>query len=154
MVCDRCNNGTLSSLDQAICEFFPVKMRRTMLGIRSKAGVVPTTRVSTGTVENVGLASLRFNSNTEAPMLREMERQGGTVRLQMNLSGGRRRTPRYGSELSRILLKSALECARLDHGELMLEPRFDHVRSAVLGSRGMGSWPWPGRAIRIAPMSR
>jgi len=42
-------------------------------------------------------------------------------------------TPRYSSELSRALLKSALECAWLDHGEMMLEARFDHIRDAVLG---------------------
>ncbi len=133
VVCDRCNNGTLSKLDQALCEFPAVKMRRTMLGIPSKAGTVPVTKFSEGAITNVGPASLRFDPHTRFPMLREVERRGDLVKLEFNWSGGRRMTPRYTSDLSRALLKSAFECAWLDHGDVVLEHRFDHVRSAVLG---------------------
>jgi hypothetical protein len=134
IVCDRCNNGTLSALDQAICEFGPIKMRRTMLGISSKSGRVPITKMSEGTIECVEPGSLRFDSNSKHAMLKEIERDGNTVRLEFNFSGGRRLTPRYASELSRAVLKSALECAWFDHGESVFESRFDHVRSAVLGT--------------------
>lgn len=47
-------------------------------------------------------------------------------------------TSRYSSKLSRALLKSALECAWLDHGEAMLESRFDHIREVVLGAHRDG----------------
>lgn len=134
VVCDRCNNGTLSQLDHAICEFPAVKLRRTMLGIPSKAGTVPATKFSEGTITHVGPASLQFvESQTRYPMLREVERHGDLVKLEFNWSGGRRLTPRYTSELSRALLKSAFECAWFDFHEAILEPRFDHVRAAVLG---------------------
>jgi hypothetical protein len=42
-------------------------------------------------------------------------------------------TPRYRSELSRALLKAALGCSWLEHGEALLAPEWDSVREAVLG---------------------
>jgi hypothetical protein len=140
VVCDRCNNETLSQLDQVICEFTPISVRRTMLGIPSKAGKVPGLRFSEGTIDfRAGVAgvdpTLIFSSHGSKELLKETGRApDGRVSLQLEASGGRRFTPRYGSELSRALLKSALECAWLDHGEMTLETRFDHIRDAVLGT--------------------
>jgi hypothetical protein len=72
-------------------------------------------------------------------MLQETGRLAdGRVELQWKWSGGRRMTPRYASQLSRALLKNAFECAWLDHGTRMLEPRFDHIRAAVLGEPRSG----------------
>jgi hypothetical protein len=139
VVCDRCNNGVLSELDQVICEFMPVAVRRTILGIRSKAGKIPAFRFCEGTVEHVpgtdgADPNLILNSHTSPGMLRETGRlSGGRLSLEWKGSGGRRMTPRYASQLSRGLLKSALECSWIDHGKIMLEPRFDHIRAAVLG---------------------
>jgi hypothetical protein len=42
-------------------------------------------------------------------------------------------TPRYRSRLSRALLKAALGCSWLKHGEALLAPEWDSVREAVLG---------------------
>lgn len=133
VVCDRCNNTTLSELDQLICDFFPIKMRRTMLGIASKAGKVPTTNVMTGSVEHIGPDSLRFNQNGTKPLLWESGRDADGIHLRMEASGGGRMTPRYVAKLSRAVLKAALECAWIDHGETVLEPRFDPCRAIVLG---------------------
>lgn len=133
VVCDPCNHGTLARLDQAICEFMPVQFRRTMLGVKSKSGSVPRTRLATGVVENTGPASLRFMPSGKREMLRETFRDGDTVGLRFDVQGGRRLTPRYASELSRSLLKMAYELAWLDHGVAVLEPRFDHVRDLLGG---------------------
>jgi len=51
VVCDRCNNGVLSDLDQALIEFFPISLRRAMLGIQTKAGKFPVAKFSGGTVQ-------------------------------------------------------------------------------------------------------
>lgn len=145
VTCDQCNSGVLSDLDQALCEFFPLKMRRTMLGIESKAGKVPHTRFATGSLSHQGLtgdgqASLFFeiNSAKDNKTFYEKGRVGNRVELSFNATGGKRMTPRYGAVLARSLLKSALGCAWLDHGEMLLEERFDHIRDAILGQ------PWPG----------
>ena len=144
IVCDRCNNEALALLDQGICDFPAVKMRRTMLGIRSKAGQIPEFRFTQGSMkhrpgEDGADPTLIFEHPTENGSLRETSRTpDGKVTLEWKASGGRRMTPRYASVLSRGVLKSALECAWLDHGKKMLEPRFDHIRSAVLGEPRVG----------------
>jgi len=51
VVCDRCNNGTLSKVDSELSELFAVKMRRTQLGVPSKKGTVPITRFQGGSLE-------------------------------------------------------------------------------------------------------
>ena len=140
VVCDRCNGGVLSDLDQAICDFFPIKMRRTMLGIASKAGKVPQTRFHSGSLRHDGLTAngqpalyFEINNANDTTTLYEKGRTGNRVELGMSVKGGKPMTPRYCSVLARALLKSAFECAWLDHGEMMLEERFDHLRDAILG---------------------
>jgi hypothetical protein len=134
VVCDRCNNEVLAPLDQTLCEFPPIMMRRTMLSVPSKAGKVPTTRVAQGSIENIGPGAIRLDSNNDAtPMIREVGRSEDGVHLRFDWSG-RRMTHRYGSELSRAILKIALECAWIDRGpDEALGHSFDHLRSAVLG---------------------
>ena len=139
VVCDRCNNGQLSVLDQTICDFLPVKLRRTTLGIASKAGKIPVFTSANATAEHIpGVdgadPTLVLTAKNPRGALREVDRYpDGRVRMNWSGSGGRRMTPRYASELSRALLKIALECAWIDHGEIMLESRFDHIREGVLG---------------------
>jgi hypothetical protein len=138
-VCDRCNHEALSVLDQTLCEFMPFAMMRTFRGIPSKAGKSPKFRFAQGTVEHSPGAegsdpTLVINSNSPKGILKEVERfANGRVKMELNGTGGRRMTPRYASELSRALLKSALECAWFNYGALLLEPQFDHIREAVLG---------------------
>jgi hypothetical protein len=140
VVCDRCNGGVLSDLDKELCEFFPIKMRRTMLGINTKVGKVPTTRFGTGIVRNAGMQPngqmglvVEVNNANDNKTFHETSRVGQRVGLSLNAKGGRRLTARYCSEIARALLKCAFECAWIDHGEMMLERRFDHIRDAILG---------------------
>jgi hypothetical protein len=140
VVCDRCNNEVLSRLDQSLCDFSPVKLRRTMLGVTSKAGKLPTFRSGDGTVQHVPGAdgqdpTLIFSGSRGQAMLQETaQHPDGRVSLNWSgVMGGPRLTTRYAATLSRALLKAALECAWLDHGDLVYEGHFDHVRDAVLG---------------------
>lgn len=140
MVCDRCNNRQLSQLDQVLIDFLPVALRRTFLGVANKEGRIRPLSLVRETIEHrpgadganptlVVTSKIRGKS-----ALREIARlPEGRVKVQMKGSGGKRMTPRYASQLSRALLKSALEYAWIDHGETTLESRFDHVREAVLG---------------------
>lgn len=120
VVCDGCNNGVLAQLDQTICDFLPIKMRRTMLGIASKSGTVPETRFSTGSLRHDGPSHLnvRIDGPSDNTTFREVRRDGDDVEFTFKWRGGHKVTPRYASMLSRALLKSALECAWLDHGDV------------------------------------
>lgn len=140
VVCDRCNHGELSTLDQTLVGFMPVALRLTMLGVPSKAGKLRVLSLQGETYEHVPGAggedpTLVVRSKTKGRhTIHETARHpDGRVEFQMSGSGGRRLTPGYGSELARALLKSALECAWIDHGKATLEERFDHVRDAILG---------------------
>ena len=141
VVCDRCNNGTLSQLDQTICDFMPIQARQMMLGVRSKGGKVPRTRWQEGTIDYQppdvagGEPKLIVRSNGGNQILREKVRHpDGRVEFEWNASGGRKLIPRYISELSRAMLKSAFECAWLDHGPKVYEQRYDGIRNAILGA--------------------
>jgi hypothetical protein len=105
-----------------------------MLGVPSKAGKIPTTRFMTGSLSSEGRSLLRLTVDraNDYKTFREVDRSGGRIQTKIEASGGRRLTQRYAAELSRALIKSALECAWLDHGEETLDPSFDGIRSAVL----------------------
>ena len=133
VVCDRCNNGPLSVLDKALCDFMPLRARQIMLGVPAKSGEVPSLRFSNGTMTHGAPHNLVINTTSGRPTIRETSRVGDRVELQIKFGGGRRLNGRYASELSRALLKAALEAAWLDHGERTFDAGFDHVREAVLG---------------------
>lgn len=145
VVCDDCNNGVLSDVDMALCDFGAISIRRTMLGVPSKHGKVPTFRFTEGTMEHLpGVGgsdpTLRIMSRSpKRQLMREVARlSDGGVKLQLTGTGGPRMTPRYAALLSRALLKQALECAWLDSGNEAFGPRYDHIRAAVLGSARNG----------------
>lgn len=135
VVCDRCNNGTLSVLDQALCDFMPMKALRTFAGVPSKAGRVPVTRLSTGLLRrsDSGAVVVEVHNPNDNRTFVEKGREGGRVQIGMELQSGSRMTPRYCAKLARAVLKVGLESAWIDHGERMVEHSFDHVRDAVLG---------------------
>ena len=139
IVCDRCNNEVLSQVDQALCEFFPIQMFRSQFGIPRKDGTQPKARFSTGSMQHRdGTLVVELNNPGDEKTVREVARIGDAVRLRMETTGGRRLNEAYASMLSRAVLKAALEAAWLDHGDMMLEDRFDHVREAVLGAPSEG----------------
>ena len=131
VVCDRCNNTLLSDLDQAVTEFFPVSMRRATLGITTKAGKFPAAKFSGGTLQTTepGHVLLRVGS----PKAVKLYPWGFNFTVK-----GHRMTPRRAQLVARSLLKSALGCAWLDHGEEVLEPAYDHIRAFVLGEARPG----------------
>jgi hypothetical protein len=139
-VCDHCNNVVLSQIDSALCEFFPITMRRMMLGTPSKAGKIPVLRASKGTITFIpGLngedPTLAIKANSpKQPMVRPKPATEGKVTLNMNMGGGKPVKAAYASQLSRAILKIGYEVAWLKYGEMMLEPRFDHVREVILGA--------------------
>jgi hypothetical protein len=138
VVCDRCNNGPLAHLDDVFCNYLPVAMRRTLLGIPAKSGRIPEIRFQEGTVRfvpGVGGADPTLEIRSHSPRRMVMKVTG---ELTMKGRGGKPMTKGHASELSRALLKMGLEFAWLDHGEETLKPKFDHIRAAVLGESRSG----------------
>ena len=145
VVCDRCNNGPLSVIDQALCDFHPVKVWRTLHGIRTKDGKFPMVRTVDGTLtylpppETGDDPILFFKSNAKGrSLLRPSTLEDGKVAVEASLTGGRPVTSRLASQLSRALLKMAVELLWLDDRELAQSPDLDHVRARVLGETSAG----------------
>lgn len=141
VVCDRCNNGPLAALDQTLCAYLPIAMRRAVLGMTNKAGKRTTLRFAQGRVEpmpNEEVApgdshGVRIaDSGPHRTLVRDLS-DGDEIRLRLEGQCGRRLTPRFFSELSRSILKIGFELAFLDHDDTLLELRFDRVRDAILG---------------------
>lgn len=133
-------------------------MMRAFRGIPSKSGKPPSFRFSEGTVRHTIGASVPTlvvkSHSRKKQIITEVERHpDGRVALEMEGSGSRPMTARHASELSRALLTSALECAWIDYGEMMLEPRFDHIREAVLGTPRNGCFALETNANAGSPVA-
>lgn len=109
-----------------------------MRGIRNKAGKVPPSSFQAGKLEHVGPSELLITPNGNDRMLTETGRDGNRVSLELVVSGGKPLTPRLASVLSRALLKCGLEFAWVEHGEEMLDAKYDALRTAVLGTPRSG----------------
>ena len=60
VVCDRCNHGVLSELDQALAGFLPIEMMRTWHGIPSKTGRLPSFKFDNGSLRCVAPGQLHL----------------------------------------------------------------------------------------------
>lgn len=141
VVCDRCNNGPLSRLDQTLADFHPIRLTRSIAGITGKTGRPVVAPFSTGTATGLpDSVHINLNEGAFGRTFRELPSDDGTLRFRLETAGGRRLTPRFAGELSAAVLKMALEAAWLNHGGLMLAPQFDHVRHAVLNPRARSGW--------------
>jgi hypothetical protein len=136
VVCDRCNNGPLAELDQCLTDFFPLKIRRTTLGIPNKGGKVPVTAFEDGRLEQVlgraaltGPAPKSWKEDSRDP--RDPRWSYGTAELR----GGRPLRGQYAEQISRALLKVGFEASWSQHGERLMDTDFDELRDVVLGVR-------------------
>lgn len=141
VVCDRCNHGRLSVIDEALSEFHPVKLWRTLHGVRTKSGSFPTVVLANGSITYLPSPSpgaepiLSVKSNSpRRPVFARSELEDGRVSVEGVLRGGRPLTSRHASELSRALFKIGLELLWLDNPTVAFSPDLDHIRAATLGA--------------------
>jgi hypothetical protein len=136
VVFDRCNNGVLSELDKTLVDCFPIKIRRTNLGIRSKAGKVPVTAFQDGRlVHNGRFAALHGDLHARSWTEEYRSRKDPDYTIGMaTLTGGRPIRGRHAEDLSRALLKVGLGCAWIEQRDRLLDPDFSHVRDTILGT--------------------
>ena len=131
MVCDVCNNGTLSKLDEELLEFEPIKLLKTIHGVASKSGKVPPANFNNVRIESPtpGHVSIQVNSSKN---LEDQSDQG----FKLNFRGNRKMDATRNKLLAREFYKIGLELVCLDHGqEFALSERFDDVREIILGKK-------------------
>lgn len=136
VVCDRCNNEILSSLDAELLDFDPIKFLRTMNGVKSKKGKVPISSFKNIRIENPnegtiyvdlqGSKNFQSHSSNRFDLKFQSNKKIDSVRLKL---------------LARSLYKIGLELIYLDHGrDFTLSNRFDDVRNIILGKKDFNGY--------------
>lgn len=136
MVCDICNNRTLSRLDEELLEFEPIKLLKTVNGIASKSGKVPPANFNNVRIENPakGHVNIQVHSSKN---LEDQNDQG----FKLKFRGNRKMDAVRNKLLTRAFYKIGLELVCLDHGrEFVLSDRFDDVREIILGKRDFNGY--------------
>ena len=128
VVCDPCNNGPLSRLDQALIDFDFVSMVKTLYGVPSKTGKRPRTIFgNNASLTNFAEGHVLFESNNKNAWISH-----GDGRATWNLMSKRPVDSAYRRQLARALYKMTLGCMFIDQPKVALSPRFDPVRRMIL----------------------
>jgi hypothetical protein len=146
VVCDVCNNGVLSRLDEALQSFFPIEVLRTLHGIPSKAGVLPISRFDNGELRCLSPGELKISldsAKNQPKTERLSQSQVKTGFTALRSPGG----PQQLRGVHRALLKIALEYVWVDFGEARaLAAEFDYVRNRVLRGGYAGYLAFPQKS--------
>jgi hypothetical protein len=130
VVCDTCNSGVLSTLDQALVEFDPILFLRTFHGVQSKRGKVPSAPFGSVRLENPTGQHVRVELDSDKHLT---EKPGG---FDLKFTGKKRMDAKNLKLVARALYKIGLELIYLDHGkEFVLSSRFDEARQIILGKQ-------------------
>ncbi|MBA2357812.1 MAG: hypothetical protein H0V84_05220 [Actinobacteria bacterium] len=135
VVCDRCNFGRLSDLDNAFLNYPPISLLRTMYGIKTKAGKRPMSKWGNARVSMPTEANIYIETNSEKTW-----RTVGPNQYELQLRGSRPITVDDTATMARALWKMALEFAYIDHGGAMFDSRLDETRRMILGQEPAHGW--------------
>jgi hypothetical protein len=152
VICDRCNNEVCAPLDEALCNFGPVRMLRTMHQVPAKSGKLPSMRFDNGRLESLGPGELSLSLSSEK-WRRDLPALPGMKSFSFTAQQANEIQPARLELVQRALVKQAIEFLWLDAGERALEPTFDRERSIVLEG-GHHGYLWTIRHVsfRDAPL--
>lgn len=129
VVCDRCNNGPLARLDQALIDFELVSLMKTFYSIPSKTGKLPQTKFgNNATLTPFTPGHVLLESNNKKAFV---DKGGGKFNL--NFLSKRPADAAYRRELARAIYKMTLGCMYRDQPDVAMSARFDPVRRMILG---------------------
>jgi hypothetical protein len=129
VVCDPCNNGPLSRLDQVLIDFEMVSMMKTFYGITSKSGKLPHTTFG----NNIALRMFApghvvIESNNKRAVINK-----GSGEFNLKFRSKRPVDAVVRRELTKALYKMTLGCMYIDESEVAMSERFDPLRRRILG---------------------
>lgn len=139
-VCAECNNR-LSPFDQALIDFEPVALLRTIYGPLSKKGKFPRAEFQDMTIERTAPRHIRVRTRRGVKAPNPPEPQAdGTVRFTISATGRSRFDP---IPLARSLFKIGLGLVAHDAGsEAALDTRYAPAREFVLRGTPIGTEMW------------
>jgi hypothetical protein len=128
-VCDRCNNGVLSLLDEALMKFSPIALMRVVMGPLSKKAKFPKADFGSFSIEKTSPRNIRMTvKGKKDPMTAPQRNPDGTISFQIQIEDQR---PDFRM-LGRALMKIALGMIALDFGsDRACSNVFDPVRAFI-----------------------
>jgi hypothetical protein len=127
VVCDQCNNGVLSQLDNHLVNFPLFGVMRNIYDIKSKStGRVPEARYA-----DVHLSQLD-EKNIKIRVLRKQSYSRTEHGFNFTITPKRYRR-RDRKKLARCLFKIAIGLIYIDHGEMAWSKRFRPIKRMILG---------------------
>jgi hypothetical protein len=133
-VCDKCNNGILSSLDSYLLKFEPIALLQVQYVPYTKSGKLPKANFQNMTVEKTRPSHIRITAKDKSGrMLNKKELGDGWVSWSMNFRGKQVDPIRLG----RSLYKIGLGFVALNQGlDTAFTSRFDAARDYIFGKTG------------------
>jgi hypothetical protein len=131
VVCDGCNHGRLSRLDETLVKHAPIALMRTLKGVTSKSGKLPEAKFGNATLRMVERGRVR-RVLFETPS-RKAFVDDGQGRIDLRMIDNRPMSPQYCRTLTRALYKMTLGFIYIDMPEVAVSELFDPVRRMILG---------------------
>jgi hypothetical protein len=131
VVCDGCNHGRLSRLDETLIKHAPIALMRTLRGVTSKSGKLPEAKFGNATLRMVERGPVRrilFDTPSRKAFVDD-----GQGRIDLRLIDNRPMSPQYCRTLTRALYKMTLGFIYIDMPQVALSELFDPVRRMILG---------------------
>jgi hypothetical protein len=131
VVCDGCNHGRLSRLDETLIMHAPIALMRTLKGVTSKSGKLPEAKFANATLRMVERGRVRrvlFDTPSRKAFVDD-----GQGRIDLRLIDNRPMSPQYCRTLTRALYKMTLGFIYIDMPEVAVSELFDPVRRMILG---------------------
>ncbi|MFZ1301104.1 MAG: hypothetical protein WAQ27_00795 [Candidatus Microsaccharimonas sp.] len=119
----------MSSLDQILLDFDPIKFNRSFYGVQTRSGKHVVYKNVAFDMQHTSIDHIQLNAPYGSKAI--VTRSDGFT---MNMRGNKRMTVSYLKELARALYKIGLGLVYLDLGaEIAYSARFDEVRKIILG---------------------
>lgn len=133
-VCDKCNNGILSTLDSYLLEFEPIALMQVQYVPYTKSGKLPKANFQNMTIEKTHPGHIRMTAKDKSGRMKNKKELGdGWISWNMNFRG----KPIDPIRLARSLYKIGLGFVAFDQGrDVALSSRFDLARDFIKGKTG------------------
>jgi len=129
-VCDKCNNGILSRLDNLLLDFEPISFLRVIYTPYTKAGKLPNASCQNISVRKTHPRNIVFTVKDKSGWVKNLkEMDDGQISFSINMRG-KKFDPKM---VGRALYKIALGTLAYDRGfEVARDPKFDIARAFIL----------------------
>jgi len=129
-VCDRCNNGVLSRLDNFLLDFEPISFLRVIYSPYTKAGKLPKASYQNISIRKTHPRNVVLTAKDKSGWVKNLkEMDDGQTSFSINIKG-KKFDPKM---IGRALYKIALGMVAYDEGaEVAFDPKFDMARAFIL----------------------